>query len=123
MAIVYPPRVGHSTAPAAPLADDIDAPAEIVPYAKERHGLDITPAQASTYKSLEKKRSSVQNGGGGRKRAGRKAARASASAGSKAGNGLVASGSLDMVDAMIAVKELCCRFGADKVRKMVGLFE
>jgi hypothetical protein len=96
----------------AALADGIDAPAEIVSYAKEKHGLDITPGQASTYKSLEKKRSTSSHG----RKVGRRQVK-SGSGGTIDDNGLVAVKDLE------AVKSLVEKVGAERVKRIAGLFE
>lgn len=93
----------------AALAEGIDAPADIVSYAKAKHGLELTPAQASTYKSLDKKRSTSSHG--------RKSGRRKVLNQSTSSHGMVA------VDDLQAVKSLVDKVGAEQVKRIAGLFE
>ena len=95
-----------------------DKPTDGVNWIKAELGMDVTTQQFSTYKSNLKAEGGTSSGG--RKKGGRRKA---AAAGTTVNNGLVAAGGIDVLDAMIAVKELCRRFGTEKVKKVVGLFE
>lgn len=95
-----------------------EVPQEGVAYIKEKFGLDITPQQFSTYKSIAKKKAAgsgtgVGNGrrGGGR----RKTVRTAVDAGS---NGMG-----NAADLARQVKSLVDAYGAGQVKSMVEVFE
>lgn len=88
------------------LADGADTPAEGVAYAKEKFGLDITPQQFSTYKSIAKKKAGGGSAGRGR--------RSSAAY----GNGQAAGSAALARD----VKRLVETYGADAVTDMAKVF-
>jgi hypothetical protein len=95
------------------LAEGVDNPTEAVAHIKKKFGIDITTQQFSTYKSNLKAKRAGSSGG---KRAGRRS-------GTEIGNGRTGRGALDVVDAAAAVKDLCSQIGADKVKRLAGLFE
>jgi hypothetical protein len=95
------------------LAEGVDNPTQAVDHIKKKFGIDITTQQFSTYKSNLKAKGT---GGSGRKSASRRS-------GTEIGNGRAARGALDVIDAASAVKELCGQIGADKVKRLAGLFE
>jgi hypothetical protein len=51
----------------AAIAEGVDMPAEGAAYVKEKFGLDVTPQQFSTYKSIAKKKAGKAPGRRGRK--------------------------------------------------------
>jgi hypothetical protein len=95
------------------LAAGVDNPTEAVAHIKKEFGIDITTQQFSTYKSNLKAK-------GASSRAGRRTGKRS---GTEIGNGRTTRGGIDVVDAATAVKELCGQIGADKVKRLAGLFE
>jgi hypothetical protein len=95
------------------LADGVDNPTEAVAHIKKKFGIDITAQQFSTYKSNLKAKGAGSSGG----------KRTAKPSGTGIGNGRTARGALDVVDAASAVKELCNQIGADKVKRLAGLFE
>jgi hypothetical protein len=95
------------------LAEGVDNPTEAVAHIKKKFGIDITPQQFSTYKSNLKAKGA---GGSGGKRAAKRS-------GTEIGSARTARGALDVVDAASAVQELCGQIGADKVKRLAGLFE
>src|ERR1700733_11449029 len=95
------------------LADGGDNPTAAVAHIKKKFGIDITPQQFSTYKSNLKAKGAGSSGG---KRTGKRS-------GTEIGHGRSGRGALDVVDAASAVKELCGQIGADKVKRLAGLFE
>jgi hypothetical protein len=95
------------------LADGVDNPTEAVAHIKKEFGIDITTQQFSTYKSNLKAKGA---GSSARKRSDKRS-------GTEIGNGRTTRGEIDVVDAVTAVKELCGQIGADKVKRLAGLFE
>jgi hypothetical protein len=87
-----------------------DMPQAASEYIKTSYGLEVTPQQFSTYKSLENKR-------GGKKA---RKAQATASPVPKATQTVHASNPADLAR---GVKSLVETFGADAVKGMVGVFE
>jgi hypothetical protein len=81
------------------LADGVDNPTEAVAHIKKKFDIDITTQQFSTYKSVIKSK----GGSSGKRKAARK-------------------GTVDVVDAASAVKELCSQIGPDKVKGLADLF-
>ncbi len=93
----------------AALAAGQDVPLEGVAYIKKEFGLDVTPQQFSTYKSIAKAK--AKEGKGGRK------ARAVTPRGVVVGNGMVSLNDLE------AAKQLVNKVGAEQAKKLVSLFE
>jgi hypothetical protein len=106
-------KVTKADAVRAAVAEGVNAPAEIVEFVKTKYGLELTAAQASTYKSLDKKR-----GGTGKRRGGRKVrAKAVATPNSTIIHGMVA------IEDLEAAKQLVAKVGAEQAKRLVGLFE
>lgn len=91
------------------LAEGIDTPADGVAYVKEKHGLDITPQQFSTYKSIAKKKA-----GGTPAKRGRRAAAPAAAPTPSAPAGLATS--------VEAIKVLVEQYGVEQVVSIARLF-
>jgi hypothetical protein len=96
------------------IREGIDKPAEAVAYIKEKFGLDITPQQVSTYRSIEKKRAGGGNSSGGRTAAPERLPRRVPAPAASAGN---------PADLARQIKALVETFGAGPVKSMVEVFE
>jgi len=95
----------------AAIADGADKPIDGAAYIKEKFGLDVTPQQFSTYKSLAKKKGGQEgHGKRGRKPAAKPAAASSAN------------GPKDVVQALEAIKALVNQLGVDQVQRIAEIF-
>jgi hypothetical protein len=90
----------------AALAEGIDSPDEAVDFIKRRFGIDLPKPQFSSYKSQLKAKGAANAPGTG-----------------KPPTATTAGTEGDVVDDLEVLKRLVAKFGADKVRRMVGLFE
>jgi hypothetical protein len=98
------------------LAQGVESPSEIVSYVKEKHGLDMTTAHVSAYKSQIKKPKNGAKRGRPKKVAFATPAESGNGSGkAHAGNGLLAD--------VKSVRDLVKRLGAGQVKELVGLFE
>lgn len=94
--------------------EGITKPGDIVEYVKKKYSLDITPGQASTTLSLDRKRAAKAGGatvGNGRPARGGRSAKLSRPA--------PITGSVS--DDLTALAELVKRYGADEVTRLVAL--
>jgi len=94
----------------ASIADGKDMPADGAAYIKEKFGLDVTPQQFSTYKSIANKKAGKAPGRRGRKPGAAVAAPANGRRGS------------NPADLARQVKSLIGQFGAVAVSDMVAVF-
>jgi hypothetical protein len=100
-----------------------DKPLEAVDYIRKTFGIEIGAQHFSSIKSNRKKRSDKgpKRRGLGRKASG--ATRATNAASPKGSSQRASAGDTDLLDDMAAVKHLVEKMGAEKVRKIVDLFE
>jgi hypothetical protein len=92
----------------AAIADGKDMPAEGAAHIKEKYGLDVTPQQFSTYKSIANKKAGRAPG-----RRGRKAVTAAATSNGRSGG--------NPADLARGVKQLIQQFGAAAVSDMLAV--
>src|SRR5262245_61646086 len=113
------PTMKKTEAVKAALDAGKDKPIDGSNWIKAELGMDVSPQQFSTYKSLAKNKGGKT--GNGRKKARRggrpKKAVTSTGGGTSTGNGMVA------LDDLEAAKALVAKVGADQARRLVGLFE
>jgi hypothetical protein len=96
------------------LAEGIEGPSEIADFAKTEHGLEISPAMVSSYKSQFKAKagqSGIHKKGGRPRKA------------PEAASPAIAQDDVGIVADLAAVKRLVEKLGVEQVRQMAGLFE
>lgn len=122
-----PENGGKAISKAAAVRDALEqgeeSPDDGVAYIKRIHGIEISKQMFSSYKTKEKSRlSENQQSAAPKGKPGRKP-REVAEPGQVTPAPKSAPATGDMIDDLVAVKQLVQKLGADQVRKIVGLFE